>query len=114
MGTIPTALIAPSDDTAAKAWHWLAAAGVRIPEDMSLISFDNYPTMPPPPITTIDFGFGNLGYAALHLLLGDVPVKRGRDGTVRTVPTVVRRGSVGRPRAGRLPVSLRGARYLSE
>ena len=43
----------------------------------------------------IDFGFSELGYQAFHTILGDVPTRRERNGTITAVPKVMDRGSVG-------------------
>jgi DNA-binding LacI/PurR family transcriptional regulator len=89
-----TALIAPND----RVGHWLRsslgkyeAGGGR---GVSLISFDNSLHSRRLPITTVDFGFRDLGYKAFHFLLGDLPVARGHGGDIPAVPYVVDRGSV--------------------
>ena len=71
-----TAIVAPNDEHARMFYRWLMMAGIRVPEDLSLLSFDDrveraYPYT----ISSINFGFDSLGYTAFHILLGDVPVK---------------------------------------
>ncbi len=103
-----TAVIAPNDYTAFFHYHWLTANGVRIPEQLSLISFDNDVACSLLPLSTVDFGLGYLGYAAFHLFSGIVPVGRHRNGTVSSRPQLLDRGSIGPPRKGILwtgPVS---------
>jgi DNA-binding LacI/PurR family transcriptional regulator len=90
-----TALIAPSD-TLALSYHvgWLRTAGVAVPRDMSLISFDNsyrYEEQ----LTSVDFGFDYLGYQAYHTIVGDIPVERDRHGCIAARARVVDLGTVG-------------------
>jgi len=92
-----TSLIAPNDHVAQLLYWWLVTAGIEIPKEMSVISFDNSLELTGMPITTIDFGFSRLGYLAAHVFIGDIPVKKGADGSVPGICTVVDRGSVGPP-----------------
>jgi len=105
----PTALIAPNDHHARTMYFWLRNAGVQIPSDLSVLSFDNYEQFLEIPISTVDFGFGYLGYAALHAILGDIPVKTTRTGDICAQPHVVDRGSVGDPRTGPIEIDFAGA-----
>jgi DNA-binding LacI/PurR family transcriptional regulator len=76
-----TAVIAPNDVLGNLYHHVLDKAGVRIPEDISLISFDANPVdMYPYSLTSVDFGFDYLGYQAFHYFLGDrrVPIRKHR------------------------------------
>jgi DNA-binding LacI/PurR family transcriptional regulator len=66
-----------------------------------VITFDNYPQFLCLPVTTVDFGFDHLGRAALHTILGDIPVRRDAHGNVPSRPFIVHWGSVGRPRRKR-------------
>jgi DNA-binding LacI/PurR family transcriptional regulator len=74
--------------------------GIAVPSEMSLISFDNSASITPLPVSTVDFGFGNLGYSAFHLIYGDVTIHRDRAGNVAGRPVVIHRGSIGPPRSG--------------
>jgi DNA-binding LacI/PurR family transcriptional regulator len=49
---------------------WLRDRGVRVPEDVEIISFDNYPftEFTVPPISTWDIGFNRLGRRAQDCL----------------------------------------------
>jgi DNA-binding LacI/PurR family transcriptional regulator len=72
----PTAIIAPYDEHARRLYRWLIVLGVRIPEDLSLVSFDDrQELLYPYTISSVNFGFANLGYAAFHSIIGDVPIK---------------------------------------
>jgi hypothetical protein len=90
----PTALVVPNDQEAVHIYRWLHLAGYRVPEDVSLLSFDNSPGLQPYPIDSVDLGFGHLGYCALHAVLGDIPIRRDQTGNVLQGPRVVQRGSV--------------------
>jgi hypothetical protein len=95
-------IIAANDWVAAAYAMWLSQMGVRIPADISLLSFNNDIHFTHYPISTIDQGFANLGYRAAHVLIGDIPVRADRDGNIAVAPFPVDRGSLGRPRRGRL------------
>jgi DNA-binding LacI/PurR family transcriptional regulator len=70
---------------------WLAEAGIRVPEDLSIISFDNVPRASQNGITSVDFGYGYIGYAAFHTFLGLMPVRRTRQGDISARPFVSQR-----------------------
>jgi DNA-binding LacI/PurR family transcriptional regulator len=93
-----TAIIAPRDKVAADLYTQLVADGVRIPQHISMVSFDNRPLLISRPISSVDFGFGHLGHAAFHSLYGVVNVRRDRKGNVAARPYLVDRGSIGVPR----------------
>jgi hypothetical protein len=95
MDRTPSAVIVPSDAYAMATYHWLVAAGYRIPRDLSLISFDNSSLVRPWPVSSIDFGFGHLGYQAFHAIIGDLPVKSDAKGDVCARAMVQHYGSVG-------------------
>ena len=71
-----TAILAPNDEHARMFYRWLMMAGIRVPEDLSLLSFDDLvESAYPYTISSINFGFDSLGYTAFHALLGDIPLK---------------------------------------
>jgi hypothetical protein len=98
-----TAIIAPNDKHARQIFRWLAAAGIRTPHDLSLLSFDDRQDVTwPHAISSVNFGFDSLGYAAFHALLGDIPVKVDAWRSVATVARVNHLGTIGpAPRFGR-------------
>ena len=70
-----TAIIAMNDARARHYYLWLRTMGYRVPDDLSLLSFDAVPRqLYPWQISSVDFGFGYLSYCAYHLIMEDVPV----------------------------------------
>lgn len=88
------AVVAPNDAMARDLFAWIQGAGTSPGRELSLLSFDNYWALQPLAVTTIDFGFDNLGYAAFHFIQGDIPIHQSPPGHVPAKPHVVRRGSV--------------------
>lgn len=93
----PTALLAPNDLRAREYYFWLSAAGIEVPRDLSLLSFDNSSEVSPLPISSIDFGFGHLGFEVFHLFLGALPRLQGRRGHLAARPFLADRGSLAPP-----------------
>jgi DNA-binding LacI/PurR family transcriptional regulator len=93
-----TALIVPHDHSLPRAMEAVARTRISIPQRLSLISFDNYHVSHGLGVTSVDFGFDYLGYAAFHTLFGAIRARRGFDGSIATRPSVAERGSVGRAR----------------
>jgi len=67
----PTAIFAGSDVMAAGALCAIHEAGLRVPQDLSLVSFDDLPlaSILTPPLTTVHQPLHELGMAAADLLL---------------------------------------------
>ncbi len=87
----PTGFIAINDMTAIGAMRIFAAAGLRIPDDLSVVGFDNVPycELTVPPLTTIDQHAYELGALALRCLLE-------KDDPANALPpSLVIRGSTG-------------------
>ena len=80
----PTAIFAANNALAEVAWRVLRRRGLRIPEDISLVGFDDVPWMEmvDPPITVVDQPTIELGRCAAKLLL------RRLDGGPALVPVV--------------------------
>jgi DNA-binding LacI/PurR family transcriptional regulator len=68
--------------------------GLEIPDDISLLSIDNYDSFTVLPVSTVDIGADTLGYRAFHAILGDIPYRRRGGRSIIGEPRVVRRGSV--------------------
>lgn len=96
----PTAIFAASDDTAIGAIHALHEHGLRIPDDISVIGFDDLPPAgwTDPPLTTIRQPLAQMGAAAVDAL---VQLRLGRTPAARTElsTTLVVRSSTASPRA---------------
>lgn len=89
-----TAVFAGNDQMALGVIHGLAVRGVRVPEDVSVVGFDDVPDARhyQPPLTTVRQDFVELGTLAVHLLLESL---RGsdRDGLTVVEPTLIERES---------------------
>jgi DNA-binding LacI/PurR family transcriptional regulator len=92
----PTAILAMSDKVALIALKWLAARGITVPGDVSVIGFDGVPegAASEPPLTTIAQPMAEMGRRAVETILA-------YDGSIRRetldVELVVR-GSTAAPR----------------
>ena len=89
MKKMPTGFVALNDMTAIGAMRVFTAAGVRIPEDISIVGFDNIPycDLCSPPLTTIDQHAYELGALAVRKLLDH------HSAETALPPTLVERGS---------------------
>jgi LacI family transcriptional regulator len=96
----PTAVVCSNDWTAIGALHAIHAAGLRVPDDISLIGFDDIPlaSYTNPALTTIRMSardVGSTAFQALFRLIGEDHA----EGDVYQVPTrLVVRESTGKPR----------------
>ncbi len=96
-----TAILAPNDMTAHRYYFWLKAVGMNIPRDLSLVSFDNLWFLQHLPVTSVDFGYGYLGFAAFHAIIQDLSLRSDLDGNIAAQPRVVHRGTVSKPATAR-------------
>jgi len=90
-----SALIALNDTMAKEIHLWCKFAGMRVPDDISLVSFDNAIDHYHQPISTVDFGFARMGYQAAHVFIGDIPIRSGMYGDIPGECTLIDKGSVG-------------------
>ena len=99
-GARPTAVMASNDLTAIGAMGAIAEAGLRVPEDISVVGYDDIQlsafTMPP--LTTVSLPRAEIANAAFHALLnamqsGEPKPVAGEEHTV--LPTLVIRKSTG-------------------
>jgi len=95
----PTGITVWNDHEAAKLLAILTRAGIRVPEEVSLIGYDNVPESNRvyPALTTIDAGIPQLIRVAVDMLTGAVPPQRSR--SVMVLPTLVVRDSTAPPAA---------------
>ncbi|MBX5162622.1 MULTISPECIES: LacI family DNA-binding transcriptional regulator [unclassified Rhizobium] len=84
----PTAVIATSDDMAISFVSCVKRAGLSIPDDLSVVSFDGSPVceFSSPPLSTIEQPVEEMGRAAVDLLLDAL----GQSQNPASVPTVIR------------------------
>lgn len=94
-------VISPNDKIGRIYLVALLRMGFPIPGRVSLLSFDNWFRFSFIPLTTIDFGFGELGYKAFHALYGDI-LPKADDGGIATNPMIEERGSVADRRTEKL------------
>jgi LacI family transcriptional regulator len=103
--TLPGALICFNDRLALGAYQALEDAGLRVPTDVSVVSFDDHPIANwiRPKLTTIALPHYELGRKAIEVLFTDIARSSAvtdHGGEVHRVPMPVRpRESVGPPRA---------------
>jgi LacI family transcriptional regulator len=66
----PTAIFAANDQSALGVYQAAQQLGVRIPDDLSVVGFDNIPeaASAAPGLTTIDQAIGKMGYTATQML----------------------------------------------
>ncbi|WP_314688475.1 LacI family DNA-binding transcriptional regulator [uncultured Bifidobacterium sp.] len=103
-GAVPTVVVTSSDGQAMGAARALHEHGLRIPQDVSLVGFGDYPAMAAmmPPLSTLRPDFAQIGSAALReavWLLGggpEVGYAASVHGAGLIPATMVRRASLGR------------------
>ncbi|MFP3462681.1 LacI family DNA-binding transcriptional regulator [Arthrobacter globiformis] len=101
-GNIPQAIVAASDHTALGVIRAFAEKGVRVPEDVSVVGFDDIEGSDYflPPLTTVRQDFTTLAAASIDVLLGAIEGREvDRDPSPPTL--VVRRSSAPARNAGR-------------
>ena len=80
----PTAIFALNDGIAIGVYHAASVAGLRIPEDLSVVGFDNYSLDEwlVPPLTTVHQPLDEMGAAAARMVL-DMALEPGESPTNR-------------------------------
>lgn len=102
-GNLPTCVVCANDNQAVGVARALHEHGVRIPQDVSLVGFDDMPAMDNmfPPLTTVRPDFERLGVAAMKetlFLLGEgeeTSFSSSRHGVGLIPATVMKRSSLG-------------------
>jgi LacI family transcriptional regulator len=104
----PTAVFATNDVVAIGAWRMLLELGVRIPQELSLVGFDDIEMsgLLVPPLTTVRQDTGRMGQEAAELLLELLHGRAPRRTATLIEPELVIRGSTG-PAAGVAALSTR-------
>ncbi|WP_226669228.1 LacI family DNA-binding transcriptional regulator [Metabacillus litoralis] len=91
----PTAIFVSNDTMAIGAYKAIAELGLNIPEDISIIGFDNsfissYLT---PPLTTIDISFADIAKRATTLLIESIEQKKQFNIVEKSKATLIKRES---------------------
>ncbi len=91
--TLPEAIFCGNDYMAAGAIKYLHGAGIRVPDDIAIVGYDNNDVAEAlePELTTIDDRFYDLGHALATNLLGLIKAPRDRLQTVVQPKLVLRR-----------------------
>jgi hypothetical protein len=90
-----SAWICINDQIAALALRYLDRKGVRVPEDISVVGFDNSTLALELGITSYDFSFDRLGHRAVHCLAYPHHSRRATQGRIREPGQLVERQSSG-------------------
>ena len=95
---LPTAFVCNCDETAHKLINQLKSRGLRIPEDISVVGYDNhiYSTISDPRITTIDVNSYEMSDHAVEIIIRKIKDKSYRCGRVLVTGKLVERDSVKR------------------
>ena len=93
---LPTAFFAENDLIGCSAIRAMQECGYRIPEDISVVGFDNRPisTLVEPQLTTINVPKDIFGPAAVDLLISRLDQGREQSVKVEIGTSLVKRGSV--------------------
>lgn len=70
----PTAIFCGNDRTAWGAYRGLGSLGLRVPDDCSIVGFDNQETVAPyldPGLTTVELPFEQMARRAVDILLSE-------------------------------------------
>jgi DNA-binding LacI/PurR family transcriptional regulator len=96
-----TAIFVANDQMALGALRALHESGRRIPQDVSVVGFDDIPEAPyfTPPLTTVRQDFDEMGRRGLRLLLDTISAPDGSPAHHEVVPGLIVRASSGPPPA---------------
>jgi LacI family transcriptional regulator len=96
----PTAIFAVNDNNAIGVMAAAAARGLTIPDDLSVIGYNDIPVASklPVPLTTIREPFNLIARGAIDLLLDETPNRTGDVPTLVANPTLIPRKSTAPPR----------------
>lgn len=98
----PTAIFATNDIIALGAWNKLNDMGLRIPEDVSLMGYDNIEMTQwtIPPLTTVEQDKRELGRQSVATLIQAIQERELEPSTIYVPPRIVVRGSTAPPGGG--------------
>ena len=91
----PTAIFASNDLTAIGTLEVAAELGLRVPEDLSVVGFDNIPesALTTPPLTTVSQPLQRMGAEAINMLIGVIERTEGLSTHLMLPTELVRRGT---------------------
>jgi LacI family transcriptional regulator len=100
--TLPTAVVASNDWTAIGALHAIIEAGLRVPEDISLVGFDDIPLVSytNPALTTVRMSAADVGSRAFEALFGLLGGTRLEGDVYQVATRLVVRESTAPPKPG--------------
>lgn len=100
-----TAIVCASDVMALGAIRAVQARGLRVPEDVSIVGFDDSPLMAltNPPLTTLRQPVAAIAYAAVHALAAEIAGEHSTRSPVVLASDLVVRGSTGPAAAASAP-----------
>lgn len=97
----PTAIFCANDEMAMGCLHAVKSAGLRVPEDISVIGFDDnrYAKITDPPLTTVAQPARQIGERVMQRLLREIENGRSKDAEPEIVPhELIIRASAAPPR----------------
>lgn len=96
----PTGCVCLNDMTALGAVEAIRDAGLSVPEDMSVIGFDNisYSALSTPKLTTIDQHAGRMGELAMQMMIEQLTGLNPAQTAIELEPDLIERASVSFPR----------------
>ncbi|NGO70807.1 LacI family DNA-binding transcriptional regulator [Streptomyces boncukensis] len=99
----PTAVFASSDQMALGAIEALRRRGLRVPEDVSVVGFDDLPEVrwSAPPLTTVRQPLSDMGKVAARMVLREARGEENDSPRVELATELMLRASTGPPRGGR-------------
>jgi len=91
----PTAIYCSSDILAVGVMQYLYEKNIRIPDDISIIGFDNtYSSIIPPKINTVAYHFDEIGKSAVEMIVERIRKERSESRKIILDPYIIDRGSV--------------------
>lgn len=90
LSKLPTAVVASNDWTAIGALHAIQASGLRVPDDISLVGFDDIPLVSytTPALTTVRMSAADVGATGFQALFRLIAGER-HEGDVYQIPTTL-------------------------
>lgn len=100
---LPTAVVVANDLMALGAMHEFREAGLSIPEDISIVGFDDitFATLSEPPLTTVCSPRAEIGRKAIEALMATIKHSSAAGEVVEVQTYLVRRGTTAPPRSSR-------------